>query len=268
MPQFSPTEKKIAACILDSPDQIINETITHLAKRCGTSVGSIVNFSGLMGFKGFSNLKVAIAHSMGEKHQIAFDDVRNTDAPKEALGKMMENARLSFQNTYDSLGEELSRAADLLLSARRIEIYCGGSSLPIGQTFYYGLMRLGLPAAIVTDPLMASLSAAQLTREDLAIAISHKGRTANTLLAAEMAKRHGAAILSMTSFAHSPLTEISDVSLVAISHEAQEDREAVVSHLTQMLLIDSLCAYIAAQRGPEALRHLDDEIEVLEQYRR
>lgn len=44
MPAMTPAEKRIAACILENPDMVINETITPLAKRAGTSSGSVANF--------------------------------------------------------------------------------------------------------------------------------------------------------------------------------------------------------------------------------
>lgn len=76
-----------------------------------------------------------------------------------------------------------------------------------------------------------------------------------------MAKTRGVVLIALTSFQQNPLAALSDVCLV--SGEAP-----VVSRLTQLLVVDSLCAYIAAQRGMETMEYLDSEIEVLEQYRR
>ena len=184
------------------------------------------------------------------------------------MKKMMAAAQTSFLDTFDAMGDELLRTAELLMNARRIEIYASGSSLPVGQDVHYRLMRLGLPAVIIPDPLLACMSASQLGEKDVALAISHKGRTNNTLTSAQMAKQRGAKLLAMTSFQASPLAQMSDVCLVSVSGEATAYREAVVSRLTQLLLIDSLCAYIAAQRGMEAMQYLDNEIEVLETYRK
>ena len=213
-------------------------------------------------------MKIQLARSLEATEAPAFDGVDVSDDPRTAMRKMMAAAQTAFQDTLDAVGEELSRAAQLLMSARRIEIYASGSSLPVGQDVHYRLMRMGLPAVIIPDPLLACMSASQLGKEDVALAISHKGRTTTTLTAVQMARQRGASILSLTSFQASPLAKLSDVCLVSVSGEATAYREAVVSRLTQLLLIDSLCAYMAAQRGMEAMQYLDNEIEVLEHYRK
>jgi len=265
---MTPVEKRIASCILEAPERVINETITQLASRTGISSGSIANFAASLGFKGYAGMKIGIAQGLERPGTITFDGVEPTDGPKMAMKKLMQSSQASFLNTFNAIGMELDDAARMLAQATRIEIYASGSSLPVAQDAHYRLMRLGLPTVILPDPLLASMSAAQLHEGDVVLAVSDKGRTNNTLIAAQIAKRNGANILTLTSVPDSPLAQLADVALVSISSEAASFREAVVSRLTQLLMIDSLCSYIAAQRGLDALQHLDSEIEVLEHYRR
>ena len=266
-PSMTPVEKRIASCILEAPDRVINETITQLAARTGISSGSIAKFAVSLGFKGYSGMKIGIAQGLEKPNTLTFDGVNPTDGPKMAMKKLMQASQTSFMNTFNAIGTEMDDAANLLMHARRIEIYAGGSSLPVAQDAHYRLMRLGLPTVILPDPLLASMSAAQLQEGDVIIAVSDKGRTNNTLTAAQIAKRSGARILALTSVPDSPLAQLADAALISVSSEAASYREAVVSRLTQLLLIDSLCSYIAAQRGLDAMQHLDSEIEVLEYYR-
>ena len=83
-----------------------------------------------------------------------------------------------------------------------------------------------------------------------------------------MAKKCGAKVLALTSFRESPLAVMSDVALISVSSEAVDYREAVISRLTQLVIVDGLCAYMAAQKGEEAARYLESEMEVLEHYRK
>lgn len=267
-PAMTPVEKRIADAILHSPKQAADETITHLAARAGTSSGSVANFATSLGLRGFSDLKIRIAQSLENFPTPAFDGVCASDDPRQAMQKMICSAQAAFAETLENMQEELTAAARLFMEARRIEIYASGSSLPVAHDIHYRLIRLGLPAVIVPDPLLASMSASQLTSQDVVVAVSHKGRTTNTLSSVQTAKQRSAKIIALTSYQTSPLTELSDVCLLSLSSEAQEDREAVVSRLTQLLIMDSLCAYIAAQRGHEAMRRLDREIEVLEKHRK
>ena len=265
---MTPVERRIASCILEAPERVINEPITQLAARTGISSGSIAKFAASMGFKGYAGMKIGIAQVLERPETLTFDGVEPTDGPKMAMKKLMQSSQTSFLNTFHAISTELDDAAAMLTQACRIEIYASGSSLPVAQDAHYRLMRLGMPTVILPDPLLASMSAAQLREGAVVIAVSDKGRTNNTLTAARIAKRSGAKILALTSVPDSPLAKLADVALVSISSEAAAFREAVVSRLTQLLMIDSLCSYIAAQRGLDAMQHLDSEIEVLEHYRR
>lgn len=267
LPSMSPTEKKIAACVLENPSLVVNETLTHLARRAGVSSGSVANFAAAMGFKGFTDMKIHIAQSLDASPAVTFDDVTAADSPRQAMLKLIQSAQDSFESTYGAMTEELSQAADLLMNAKYIGIYASGSSLPVGYDAHYRLMRLGLPVQLQPDPLLACIAASHMPEGSVALAISHKGRTTTTLAAVETAKARGAKVITLTSFPQSPLTALSDVNLISVSGEALAYREAVVSRLSQLLIVDSLCAYIAAQRGMDAMAYLDNEMEVLEQYR-
>ncbi len=265
---MSPVEQKIASCILENPADAVNETIGHLGQRAGVSVSSIVNFAVSLGYKGFSELKINMAQHLTGFCSLNFDNVTAEDAPKAAMRKMIDNAAASFACTYDAMGDELANAARIFMDAKHIEVYGAGSSLPVAHDAYYRLKRLGLPVEVLTDPLLACLSASQLPEASVVLAISHKGRTVNTLNAVEIAKKRGASVIALTSYAGSPLAEIADIRLISISDEATAYREAVVARLTQLLMVDSICAYITAQKGMEGLQHLDNEIEVLEMCRK
>lgn len=265
--EMTPAERRIAQCILEAPEAVVNETITHLARRAGTSLGSVANFAASMGFGGFSDMKIRIAQDLGSAAKPVFDGVAEGDDPRAAMQKIAAAAQTAFRETCEAMDDGLLRAAQLLMSARRIEIYAAGSSLPVGQDAHFRLMRLGLPAVFVADPLLAGLSAAQLTEADAVLAVSHKGRTTSVLASARTAAQRGAKVVALTSYRTGPLAQMSDVTLLSVSGEAEAYREGVVSRLAQLLIVDSLCAYIAAQRGAKAVESLDKEIELLEQYR-
>ena len=58
---FHPKEKRIADYILKEADQIIYQSVKETAQQCGTSESSIVRFCKVIGYSGYSELKVEIA---------------------------------------------------------------------------------------------------------------------------------------------------------------------------------------------------------------
>ena len=59
-----------------------------------------------------------------------------------------------------------------------------------------------------------------------------------------IAKEKGAKTMCITCYADSPLAKLCDLPLVAVSGEAVVNKLATVSRLAQLLIVDTLCAYI------------------------
>lgn len=257
-PAMSAVERRIADVILTDPLQATNMTITHLASRAGVSEGSVVNFSDRVGIHGFSNLKLSLAREMDALSGFSFGSVNARDTPRTALQKVTGNAVDAFQKTCQSLREEdLQVAADLLMAARRIDIYGAGDSALMAQDAYFHLMRIGLPAYAVTDYLTLEIAASQLDGDCVALAISHSGQTKEVIDAMGLAKARGAGTICVTSFPDSGLSKLCDIVLLTRSSEAEQHKEAAVARLAHLLVLDSLCAYISAQRGPEIVERMD-----------
>lgn len=266
---FSAVEKKIAGFIRENPEKVIHMTTALLSETIGVSEGSIINFSNMLGFKGFSRLKLHLAQNLPRNEETLFDGVDSGDTPKSALGKMIVSSTRAFQSTYAAIdNSELQKAADLIKSARRIEIYGVGSSSMVADDIYYRFMRMGYPAYAVTDPHIAAVSASHMGEGCLAIGVSHSGRTVETVKAVELAKASGAVSIALTSYGDSPLAALCDVSLLCVSQEAALYKEAVVSRLTQLLIFDALCLYLSCQNKEDSLAHMGSLTDILGTYRK
>lgn len=266
-PTLSAAEKKIADYILLHPHQVIHMATALLSEAAGVSEGSIINFANALGFKGFTKLKLDIAQHVGELFPPEEDEITGQDSPKSALRKLSERAREDFQSTLSAVSDQTLRAAaDALMRARRIEVYGVGSSSMVAEDIAYRMLRIGLPARSVVDPLVSCVCASFLDAESLAVGVSHTGRTVETLRAMEIARSKGAATLALTSHAQSPLGQLCDLALVSVSREAALCQEAVVSRLSQLLIFDSLCAYISFQRGQDRMELLENYIDLMGQH--
>jgi DNA-binding MurR/RpiR family transcriptional regulator len=256
---MSAVDRRIADVILEDPVEAANMPIAHMATAAGVSEGSVVNFAGHMGFKGFSALKIGIAREADMFQGFSFGSVTEKDTPSAALRKVAGNAVDAFQKTSQLLqNEDLLAVAKALQTARRIDIYGAGDSALMAQDAYFHFMRAGLPAYAVTDYLTFSIAAGQLDESCVALAISHSGQTMEIVDAMRIARRHGAKTICITSRLDSALRELCDTSLVTFSAEADRYQEAGISRLVHLLVIDALCAYIGAQQGPEMVERMDE----------
>lgn len=266
---MSDTEKKIGTYLVEHASQAIYMTTRRLAVETGVSEGSIINFSTKLGFSGFSDLKINLAQQMSPEANYIFDGVTVEDSPKFAMKKMIDNMISTMQTTFEVISEqELCAVANLLMEAKgRIEVYGMGNSSVVANDIYYRLMRIGLPIYAVTDPHISAISASLLNEQCVAIGISHSGRTIETLDTMKRAKERGAKTVCLTDYANSPLAKLCDYAIVIASKEAEIRKEAVTARLAQLLVFDSLCAYISCQKKDESVSLMDKVIDIIDEHR-
>jgi DNA-binding MurR/RpiR family transcriptional regulator len=152
----------------------------------------------------------------------------------------------------------LERAVTALLGATRIECYGIASSAPIALDAYYRFLRIDLPATVVADPHVQAVSAARLPPGSVAFAVSHTGRTEETLNAVRKAKESRACCVVLTSHARTPLGALADVELVTAARETAFRTEAAASRIAHLSVVDAL--YVAC-----AMRRFDASLEALDQ---
>lgn len=263
------TERIIATYILKNPASIVSDTLKILAKKMGVAEGSIINFSKMIGFSGFSEMKLNIAQCITPV--TAFDkknDLSQTGGGKKLMKQMIDNVTAAFRTTYDLMEEDkLNEAVNLLLNAQNIEIYGFTSSAALAYDTYYRMMKLGLPVKAVTDPLICQVSALMLNKDSVVIAISASGRTHDLIRALNVAREQGVKIICITSAASSPVAKMSDIAFITGTAHITADMISSIDNMSnetkivQLFLIESLCAYIAAIHQDDALlyqRKIDD----------
>ena len=158
--------------------------------------------------------------------------------------KIKENIT-AFENTLKANGENaLKSAVDIILNARRIDIYGIYHSGIVAKDFSFQLMRLGIAANFVEDTLMCSVSATMLSSCDLAIAITSSGRTKEIINAAKIAKENGARVISLTCNKFSPISKISDITLLTASSGMSISDKSDEIRLSQLMVLDTLCSFL------------------------
>lgn len=243
---LSPTEGKIAHVILDDPKAFISYSMTELSKLAGVSQGSIINFANKFAGGGFPVLKLHVAASLSEYQKHSFvSAAEEGDSVKDVLQKTTESILDALHNT-EAVNDDtsLQHAAELLLRAKKVEIYGVYRSAVVATDFYYQLLTLGIPAVFVSDVLTAAVSASLLDAESLVVAVSASGKTKDVLDAVKIAKSRGVPVLSITNHKTSPLAALSDEVLVASASENTLMGLASEIRLSQLALTDALCAYL------------------------
>ena len=242
---MSNVERKLADVILGDPRRFITYSLSELAELAEVSQGSIINFANKFCGGGFPVLKMEIAAAIPDEADTPFSVITNEDSLKDILQKNTASISLALENTLVLNDEETLRSVgDMILAAKKVEIYGIFRSAVVATDFYYQLLQIGVPASFVSDVLTCAVSASMLGEGSLVIAISHSGQTHDVIDAVRLAKANGVPVVTITAHKSSQLAQLSDRVLVAApsGNSCSESHNEV--RLSQMALTYTLCSYL------------------------
>ncbi len=244
LPKLDGNNKKIAQYILSHVEAISSSTVAQIAQEINVSESSVIRFCKHLGFKGFPELKMNILQQAATSGSSHFEDMKhdlNTKDPYKITNKVFDNIIQHILITKRMLvAEDITKVIDKLAVCDKALFFAVGSSSFITNDAAYRFMRVGFPASSVTDPHSMLLSANTLTENSIAFAISHTGRSKETIEAVKVAKAKKALTIGVTNVRSSPLTKLCDISLIASDISQNFLKEAMTSRLALIALLDSL----------------------------
>ncbi len=256
-------EVRVARVVLEQPNVVIYKSASEVGQMASTSSATVIRCAQKMGFKGFHDLKLALANELAVFEQARADEARTADDPRSAV--LVEITRAGAESVRDAGALVDPATFDAVVSAiaeaRRVLFFGVGTSAPLCQDAAYRFSAIGVLAEAPADVHVQHVQARLLSDRDVAVIVSHTGSTRETLAAAEAASGAGATTVAITSFAVSPLTERVDHTIVAGSRELALRLEAMASRLAHLALLDALLVAVAGRdedRAASALGHYTD----------
>ncbi|NPV80265.1 MAG: MurR/RpiR family transcriptional regulator [Firmicutes bacterium] len=257
-PSLRPAEKRVADELLGNPEGAVNLSITEVAKRGNTSETTVIRLMKLLGYKGFHEFKIALAKETPYTEMNIYEQIRPADKLEDVAFMFFQTTIRALSDTFSLLQvDELKRAIEAINKARRVYCYGVGASGHVAIEAQDKFLRIDVPAWAFTDSHSQVSSAAMMTPEDVAIGISHSGRTRDTIEALALAKKASATTICLTSDHKSPITDVADICLVAVSGETLLKAGKTISWLSQLAMIDLLTLGVSTLRQEKVLRMLE-----------
>jgi 6-phospho-3-hexuloisomerase len=110
---------------------------------------------------------------------------------------------------YSIPQEDWDALIDLIVSKKRIYVFGAGRSGLIGQLFAVRMVQMGLHVYFIGD-----MTTPIIGKDDLVLLISNTGDTVSVFTTAEIAKRIGSYVVSVTSDPKSRLAKVSDRTII------------------------------------------------------
>lgn len=244
-PSLRPAERAVARYIRDHIEEAAGLTVGQLADETHVSQPTVIRFSRKLGFGGYRELRYVLRHPEAER-QVTFDplegfDLNPWDNPESVPAKAAAGATSLIEELCRSLDVKAFRKATALLAgAKIVDIYGVENSLVPATDLFTKLMYLGLDCRLNTDAYLQQIGAGHLRQEDVAIAFSHSGSSADTVKALRLARSAGAHTIAVTNHIGSPLAGSADVTLVTGSGAHTIYGNAIFSRVANVALVDML----------------------------
>jgi RpiR family transcriptional regulator, carbohydrate utilization regulator len=264
LPSLAPAEQRVGKLVLLDPRTFASLPVSELAERAHVSKPTVVRFCRSMGYDGLSDFKLKLAGTVSEGVPFIHRSVDADDKVSDVLVKVIDNtvaAFLKYRN--DASSHTIEKAVDALLATYkgrgRIEFYGAGNSGIVAQDAQHKFFRLGINAIAYSDGHMQVMSASLLGPGDCLVIISNSGRTRDLMDAADIARKHGATVITITT-SGSPLATASHIHLAADHPEGYDRYSPMTSRLMHLMVIDVVATCLALRIGGGKLQPLLKEM--------
>lgn len=265
---LSISEKAVLDYLIENKNALKNLTVETIASAVFTSPASVVRMCKKLGYTGFKEFRVdfILANStVNIARDSAYEDVvliRNEDEDEDPALIAMENNVRAIEDTIRLYShEKLEKAAELIMTSRKILLFGKGSSNLVCRDLEMKLRRIDKTCMAQEDLHEQLVDATFIDKRDVVVFISNTGETPEIIQAAIVAQDNGASIISIVKAGKSTLSELSDIVLFTSALEGDFRSAAMTSRISQMTVIDSLyslCAYYNIERSIKKLEKTYD----------
>lgn len=254
--KMTKAEKKVANVVLASPQEVLNATITDLARMCDTGETSVFRFCRSLQLSGYQDFKLSLAlsttniTSLDKENINVNDSVRGADLAK----KVLHAYDTALKNSYVTLDfESVSQAADLIHQARLVHFFGFGGSGISALEAQNKFCKIMSNVVFNPDSHIQLTQASLIHPEDTAVIFSNSGVTKDCIEIARLCRQTGASVIFITQFQKTPAAAFADVLLLCGSNEGPIEGGSIAAKTSQMFLIDILYAELFRKMGEPAL---------------
>ncbi|MFB9991592.1 MurR/RpiR family transcriptional regulator [Deinococcus oregonensis] len=235
--ELNPAEARLARSVMADPTLAVGASVEVLAANAEVSTATVVRFCRTLGFGGIRDFRLALAVELNGRAETP------ALSPTAGLAQRILAANIqALEETVALLDTAaVEQAAQALAQATGVAAFAAGLSTPVALDAAHRLQRLGIPATYFPEAFNQTVRASNLGPGQVALLVSHSGRTQQTVQCARMAREYGALSIAVTSAPHSPLAQGVDIALIAATTEARHHREALASRLAHLAIVDILC---------------------------
>jgi RpiR family carbohydrate utilization transcriptional regulator len=258
IPSLAPAEQRVAKLCLADPRAFAKLPVGELADRAHVSKPTVIRFCRSVGYDGLLDFKLKLAGTVNEGVPFIHRSVDADDKVSDITVKVIDNtvaAFLKYRNEASivAIDKAVSALVDAHTLGRQILFFGAGNSGIVAQDAQHKFFRLGLHSVAYSDGHMQVMSASIVKPGDCVVVISNSGRTRDLMDACDIARKHGATTIVITT-SGSPLARAGHIHLCADHPEGFDKYSPMVSRLLHLMVVDILATCVALRIGGDTLQ--------------
>ncbi len=253
-------EKKVADYILKAPENTVRINVSELAELSGASDATVIRFCKHLGYKGFYQMKLKLAHDLGRDQlfggKIQPNDPGNGD---DVLKEIAANLMYIKENIDNDV---FMKCVDAILRAETVHLAAAGNSIPSSVDFAFRLCRVGIKASssFMSEQHLNNINLG--SERDVVIGISHSGSSKHVIQAFELAKKRNMKTIAITDLRRTPLAGIADLTIPTGIEYSNVYIYGAASHIYISAVLDALLYFVDSARKDAVKNGEADNVEL------
>lgn len=248
LPDLRKSDAKVAHMVLSEPFWMLELTVAEAAERAGVSQPTVIRFCVAVGFSGFQEFKMRLAHSLALGRPATHSVILGTDSLSGVADKIFEYTLTSLDWARQTLDRTaLTKAVSILEQAASIEFFGFGASGIVAEDGQQKFPLFGVPCRAQSDAHQQIMTASMMRAGDVAVLISNTGHTRQLVEAARVARDSGAALIGIVG-TKGPISALCDVVLLVETLDNTNVYTPTTSRIAALVVIDILSTAVALRR--------------------
>jgi len=265
--ELTQSQKRIAEAIVEDPEFVAFATVDKMAARLGVSPSTVVRFAYRIGLNGYQDLQDRVRVLVRSQMR---SNVLPSDGELDLTSHLGDGVYAqSFEHDLENLRrtiiglakEDLDRAVDILVKARRVYVVGGTTSHSVAYYTALALDRMRGDIHLLVGDAASASQLLSMTADDALLVFTFPPYASGSLRVTNWARLQGATVIGVTDTPISPVGQRVDVVIPTLASGLSTQNSFVAA----MGVVNALLNGVVAS-SPEAMDRYGRIMELLDNW--
>ena len=262
-PSLPRTEKVAAEYLIEHFQQIGELSLNVISTETGASNATIIRLCRRLGYKGFLDFRNSAKHPLSGAPASLTGESLPTPTLREVMESVIKQNINTMQNTLALSSNQYESAANAIQNARNILMLGNGDAIIPCNLIGIKLMKIGKACSIYNDQDLQMFCATAVQEGDVALAVSHTGRSRSVVESMRIAHERRAVTIGITASQKSPLLKYCDYTLFSGTIDNTIAGDIISRRVAEQLILETLY-HLAIKDTTEVLESKKQGAEVIQ----